>query len=67
TAEIARTTVETSHGTRTVSDTVAGVANAAVGASAGSTQVLGAASDLARQASALRREVGGFLEQVRAA
>ena len=67
TAEIARTTVETSQGTRTVSDTVAGVANAAVGTSAGSAQVLGAASDLARQAAALRREVGGFLEQVRAA
>ena len=67
TAEIARTTVETSHGTRTVSDNVAGVASAASGASAGSAQVLGAASDLARQAAALRHEVGGFLAQVRAA
>ncbi len=67
TAEIARTTVETSHGVRTVSDTIAGVAQAATGTSAGSAQVLGAASDLARQAAALRQEVGGFLEQVRAA
>ena len=67
TAEIARTTVETSQGTRRASDDVAGVARTADDASTGSGQVLDAASDLARQATALRREVGGFLAQVRAA
>ena len=67
TAEIARTTVETSGGARRASDDVAGVARTADDASAGSGQVLGAASDLARQAAALRTEVGGFLAQVRAA
>ncbi|ACB82465.1 methyl-accepting chemotaxis sensory transducer [Methylorubrum populi BJ001] len=67
TAEIARTTVETSGGARRASDDVAGVARTADDASAGSNQVLGAASDLARQAAALRTEVGGFLAQVRAA
>ncbi|CAO4154906.1 hypothetical protein LPLAFNJD_LOCUS4312 [Methylorubrum aminovorans] len=67
TAEIARTTVETSGGARRASNDVAGVARTADEASAGSGQVLDAASDLARQATALRREVGGFLAQVRAA
>ncbi|KQQ14132.1 chemotaxis protein [Methylobacterium sp. Leaf123] len=67
TAEIARTTVETSQGTRRASEDVAGVAHTADDASTGSGQVLDAASDLARQAAALRREVGGFLAQVRAA
>ncbi|MGX5774970.1 methyl-accepting chemotaxis protein [Methylorubrum zatmanii] len=67
TAEIARTTVETSAGTRRASDDVAGVARTADDASTGSGQVLDAASELARQAAALRLEVGGFLAQVRAA
>ena len=67
TAEIARTTVETSGGARRASNDVAGVARTADDASTGSGQVLDAASDLARQATALRREVGGFLAQVRAA
>ena len=67
TAEIARTTVETSGGARRASDDVAGVARTADDASTGSGQVLDAASDLARQATALRTEVGGFLAQVRAA
>ncbi|EHP90516.1 methyl-accepting chemotaxis sensory transducer, partial [Methylorubrum extorquens DSM 13060] len=49
------------------SEDVAGVAHTADDASTGSAQVLGAASDLARQAAALRTEVGGFLNQVRAA
>ncbi|MBD8907842.1 methyl-accepting chemotaxis protein [Methylorubrum zatmanii] len=67
TAEIARTTIETSAGTRRASDDVAGVARTADDASTGSGQVLDAASELARQAAALRLEVGGFLAQVRAA
>lgn len=67
TSEIARTTVRTSQGTRTVSSHIAGVSEAAATTSAGSAQVLSAASDLSRQASALRGEVGSFLATVRAA
>ncbi|TXN44781.1 nitrate- and nitrite sensing domain-containing protein [Methylobacterium sp. WL7] len=67
TAEIARTTGQTSQDTRAVSGTIAGVGEAAGTASHGSSQVLDAASDLARQASALRGAVGDFLANVRAA
>ena len=67
TREIARTTIHTSEGTRQVSTHIAGVSAAADSARAGSDQVLTAASDLARQASALRGEVDGFLATVRAA
>ncbi|MET0369608.1 MAG: methyl-accepting chemotaxis protein, partial [Methylobacterium sp.] len=67
TAEIARTTVQTSQDTRAVSGHVAGVDEAAATASHGSDQVLTAASDLSRQAGALRGAVAGFLSQVRAA
>ncbi|KQP54246.1 chemotaxis protein [Methylobacterium sp. Leaf111] len=67
TQEIARNTVLTSEGTRAVSGHIVGVREAADSARSGSAQVLTAASDLARQASALRREVDGFLVTVRAA
>ncbi|MCJ2037149.1 methyl-accepting chemotaxis protein [Methylobacterium sp. J-068] len=67
TQEIARNTVLTSEGTRAVSGHIAGVREAAESARSGSAQVLTAASDLARQAMALRREVDGFLVTVRAA
>jgi methyl-accepting chemotaxis protein len=67
TREIARTTVHTSDGTRRVSTHIAGVSQAAESARTGSDQVLTAAGDLARQAAALREEVGGFLATVRAA
>ncbi|SFM03459.1 methyl-accepting chemotaxis protein [Methylobacterium pseudosasicola] len=67
TAEIARTTGQTSQDTRAVSGHIAGVGEAADMASHGSSQVLDAASDLARQASALRGAVGDFLANVRAA
>ncbi len=67
TAEIARTTVQTSQDTRAVSGHVAGVDTAAATASHGSDQVLAAAGDLSRQAGALRGAVAGFLSQVRAA
>jgi methyl-accepting chemotaxis protein len=67
TAEIARTTAQTSQDTRAVSGHVAGVDAAAATASQGSDQVLVAASDLSRQAGALRGAVAGFLGQVRAA
>ena len=67
TGEIARTTAETSSGTRVVSERIADVAQAAEAASTGSSQVLSAASELAGQAEALRGEVGDFLARVRAA
>ena len=67
TQEIARNTVLTSEGTRAVSGHIVGVREAADTARSGSAQVLAAASDLARQATALRREVDGFLVSVRAA
>jgi len=67
TAEIARTTGQTSQDTRAVSGNIAGVGEAADTASHGSSQVLDAASDLTRQASALRGAVGDFLANVRAA
>ena len=67
TAEIARTTGQTSQDTRAVSGHIAGVGEAADMASHGSSQVLDAASDLARQASALHGAVGDFLANVRAA
>ncbi|MCK2052706.1 nitrate- and nitrite sensing domain-containing protein [Methylobacterium sp. 37f] len=67
TQEIARNTVRTSEGTRAVSGHITGVREAAEAARSGSSQVLSAASDLARQASDLRREVTGFLASVRTA
>lgn len=67
TQEIARSTAQTSLGTRAVSGHIIGVREAAETARSSSAQVLSAASDLARQAAALRAEVGGFLATVRAA
>ncbi|GJE40365.1 methyl-accepting chemotaxis protein [Methylobacterium persicinum] len=67
TAEIARTTSQTSQDTRAVSGHVTGVDAAAATASQGSEQVLAAASDLSRQATALRGAVAVFLTKVRAA
>jgi methyl-accepting chemotaxis protein len=67
TAEIARTTAQTSEESRAVSGHVTGVDAAAATASRGSDQVLAAASDLSRQAGALREAVAGFLSQVKAA
>ena len=67
TQEIARNTALTSQGTRAVSGHIAGVREAAESARSGSSQVLSAASDLARQAASLRTEVDAFLVSVRAA
>ncbi|HEV7438559.1 MAG TPA: nitrate- and nitrite sensing domain-containing protein [Methylobacterium sp.] len=67
TGEFARTTAQTSEGTRAVSGHIAGVSDAAGTASAGSAQILSAATDLSAQASDLRGEVGRFLATVRAA
>ncbi len=67
TQEIARSIQQASMGTTEVSSNINGVSRAAEETSAAATQVMGASSDLARQAHVLEREVGRFLEGVRAA
>jgi hypothetical protein len=67
TAEMARTTAQTSHDTSGVSKHMAGVGAAAGTASQGSAQVLRAAAGLSRQAGDLRGVVDHFLARVRAA
>jgi methyl-accepting chemotaxis protein len=67
TSEIARNVQQAATGTREVSSNIAGVSQAAESAGAAASQVLGAASELARQADTLRGEVRRFLEGVRAA
>jgi methyl-accepting chemotaxis protein len=67
TQEITRSVQEAAVGTRDVSSNIDGVRTALDEAGASSQQVLGAADELARQAQALRREMGEFLATVRAA
>ncbi len=67
TGEIARTTAQTSAGTRAVSEHIGGLSEAAGTASTGSAQVLAAASALSSQAGDLRGAVDHFLAGVRAA
>jgi methyl-accepting chemotaxis protein len=67
TQEIARNVQEASGGTAEVSNNISGVTHASQQTSAGSTQVLSAASELARNGERLRQEVESFLREVRAA
>jgi methyl-accepting chemotaxis protein len=67
TQEIARNVQEASTGTSEVTNNIAGVTQASQQTSAGSTQVLSAASELAKNGEKLRQEVGNFLATVRAA
>ncbi|GIL38691.1 methyl-accepting chemotaxis protein [Roseiterribacter gracilis] len=67
TGEIARNVQQAAAGTKEVSSNIAGVSQAAESAGAAASQVLGAASELARQADTLRGEVRRFLDGVRAA
>ena len=67
TGEIARTTAQTSEGTRAVSTHIGGVSEAAGTASTGSAQVLSAARALSSQAGDLRGAVDHFLAGIRAA
>jgi methyl-accepting chemotaxis protein len=57
---------EASTGTAEVSSNIVGVTQASQQTSAGSTQVLSAASELAKNGEKLRQEVGTFLATVRA-
>ena len=67
TQEIGRNAREASEGTRQVSGAIAGVTQAAAEAGQGASDVLSAASELSRQADTLSKEVGAFIDRVRAA
>jgi methyl-accepting chemotaxis protein len=67
TQEIARNVQEASTGTAEVTNNISGVTQASQQTSAGSTQVLSAASELAKNGEKLRQEVDSFLATVRAA
>ncbi len=64
---ISRNVQEASSGTAEVTNNIAGVTQASQQTSAGSTQVLGAASELAKNGERLKQEVETFLATVRAA
>jgi methyl-accepting chemotaxis protein len=67
TNEIARSATEAAKGTEEVSSTILGVTEASATTGAAATQILGAASELARQAEDLHGEVGTFIAGVQAA
>jgi methyl-accepting chemotaxis protein len=67
TQEISRNVQEASSGTAEVSSNITGVTMASQNTSAGSAQVLSAASELAKNGARLRQEVESFLQSVRAA
>jgi methyl-accepting chemotaxis protein len=67
TREIARNVQQAASGTTEVSGNIVGVNRAAEETSSAAAQVQGTSGELARQADVLGREVGRFLEAVRAA
>jgi len=67
TKEIARNVQQASAGTSEVSSNIAGVTQAATDTGSASTQVLGAAGELAKQGETLRADVSAFLANIRAA
>ena len=67
TQEIARNTQEASKGTEQVTTNISGVNRAAGETGVAATQVLSSAEKLGHQSEALRRDVGEFLEKIRAA
>lgn len=67
TQEIARNVNEAASGTRDVSHNIAGVSEASARVGSASSELSTSAGDLARQATALKSEVGRFIEGVRAA
>jgi methyl-accepting chemotaxis protein len=66
TQEISRNVQQAAAGTGEVSSNIIGVTQASQQTSAGSTQVLGAATELARNGARLKEEVDSFLKTVRA-
>ena len=67
TGEITRNVHQAAHGTEGVRGTIAQVNQAASETGGAATRVLGASSDLSRQAAAMRREVEAFLQSIREA
>ncbi|TPG45769.1 HAMP domain-containing protein [Roseomonas nepalensis] len=67
TREIARNVQEAASGTTRVTETIGEVGQATLETGEGARDVLTAASDVARQAETMRKEVGDFLEGMRAA
>jgi len=67
TQEIARNVQQAAQGTQEVSGTVVGVTQASGQVGAAAAQVLGSADGLAEQSERLRRQVSGFLANIRAA
>jgi len=67
TNEIARSATEAAKGTEEVSSTIVDVNEASATTGAAATQILGAASELARQAEDLHGEVGTFIAGIKAA
>jgi methyl-accepting chemotaxis protein len=67
TAEIARNVEQAAQGTKEVSANIVGVTQAAGETGQVSTLVLGAAKALAEQSESLRREVDGFLADIKEA
>ena len=65
TQEISRNVQQAAAGTSEVSTNIVGVTQASQQTSAGSTQVLGAATELARNGARLKHEVDNFLHTVR--
>jgi methyl-accepting chemotaxis protein len=67
TREIARNVQQAAEGSHSVSANIAGVTRASDETGSAATELLGAASALANQATALQTEVGSFLVRVRSA
>jgi methyl-accepting chemotaxis protein len=67
TQEIARNVQQTAAGTQEVSSNIVGVSKGANDTGVAANNVLEAAGALSRQAEQLRSEVGGFIDQVKAA
>ncbi len=67
TAEIARSVQHTAGSTQDVTTNIGGVSRAVSATGAAAAQVLGAASDLSKQAETLSTEVNSFVTEVRAA
>jgi methyl-accepting chemotaxis protein len=67
TQEIARNVQQAAAGTQEVTSNIVGVKDAATATGAAASQVLSSAGDLSQQSDRLSREVGSFLEGVKAA
>lgn len=67
TQDIARNVQDAANGTQEVTSNISGVTQASQEAGAAASQVLSSAEELSKQSERLKREVGTFMDQVRAA